>query len=502
MRDKCFVIMPFGSKPLRDGSGRKFDFDKVYRVIIRRAVESAGMEPVRADEKTGSHIIHSDMFKELRDRTVVLADLSLDNPNVYYELGIRHVLSPGGTVLICREGTELPFDVRLSRVVFYNYEGQDLDWDVVEKVIPQLKAALETAKTRKPDSPIHALLERVFPGRDEQRAPDGWVKHEKKDSGVDLQEYQRIVAAVWHDHEQPLKDLAQAHVTSMFGARALGEFCLMTKPLAPETPSVARALYYHQQYDLSCELFEKCREQERPRGPATGTGPGFLLSPYHLVCFGSATSERDPTLAGADAGLALMREGLNRLEDGTATVDRFRLTNSLGGLLMWKWQLSKDYQVIDEAIKHLRQAKEFADQMAKEVLSYPVGRVAKLYLRLLVGHRMQESLSERADLEGYRDGLLALEERRAANNREASYLRWYKAIALADAGSEEATREMVISAIQKDAMRRRDSEEEAVEIGGTQYTMLRRFIEKNLSYLENHSLLGYISQTLQYASQG
>lgn len=69
------------------------------------------MEPIRADEQTGSHIIHSEMFRELRDRAVVLADLSLGNPNVYYELGIRHVLSSSGAVLMCREGTELPFDV-------------------------------------------------------------------------------------------------------------------------------------------------------------------------------------------------------------------------------------------------------------------------------------------------------------------------------------------------------------------------------------------------------
>src|SRR5208282_2073568 len=99
--DKCFVIMPFGIKPLKDGSGRDYDFDKVYRVIIKRAIRQAGMEPIRADEQTGAHIIHSDMFKELRDRTVVLADLSSENPNVYYELGIRHVLAPHGTVLIC-----------------------------------------------------------------------------------------------------------------------------------------------------------------------------------------------------------------------------------------------------------------------------------------------------------------------------------------------------------------------------------------------------------------
>ena len=45
---ECFIVMPFGQKPLPDG--RTYDFDKVYRVIITRAVQEAGMRPLRADE--------------------------------------------------------------------------------------------------------------------------------------------------------------------------------------------------------------------------------------------------------------------------------------------------------------------------------------------------------------------------------------------------------------------------------------------------------------------
>ncbi len=121
--EQCFVVMPFGTKPLNDGSGRLYDFDKVYRVIIQRAIRQAGLEPARADERKVSDIIHADMFKQLRDRGVVLADLSLENPNVFYELGARHVMSAKGTVLMCRAGSELPFDVKLSRVIFYDYDG-------------------------------------------------------------------------------------------------------------------------------------------------------------------------------------------------------------------------------------------------------------------------------------------------------------------------------------------------------------------------------------------
>ena len=87
VRGECFVVMPFGKKPLPDD--RTYDFDKVYRVIITRAVQEVGLKPLGADETVGSRLIHSDMFKDLRDRAIVLAGLSLENPNVFYKLGIR-----------------------------------------------------------------------------------------------------------------------------------------------------------------------------------------------------------------------------------------------------------------------------------------------------------------------------------------------------------------------------------------------------------------------------
>ena len=129
------------------------------------------MKPIRADERVTSAIIHSEMFRDLRDRVVVLADLSLDNPNVFYELGIRHVMSSNGTVLMCRKGSVLPFHVKLSRVIFYEFDGASLDWEEVERVVRSLKVALQEARKGQPDSPVHALLESVL--RADERAPVG-----------------------------------------------------------------------------------------------------------------------------------------------------------------------------------------------------------------------------------------------------------------------------------------------------------------------------------------
>jgi hypothetical protein len=149
--------MPFGQKPCKDGSQKQYDCDKVYRVF-QRAIRLAGLQPLRADEQPGG-LIHADMFRELRMAPVVLADLSLENGNVYYEVGIRHALRAGGTVLACREGTELPFDLRHSRVHTYRYDGQSFDFEEVERFTAELCLALQEATRCKVDSPLYALSE-------------------------------------------------------------------------------------------------------------------------------------------------------------------------------------------------------------------------------------------------------------------------------------------------------------------------------------------------------
>ena len=189
---KCFVVMPFGRKPLRDGSGKHYDFDKVYRVIMQRAIRQAGLEPIRADERKGSAIIHTDMFKDLRDHDVVLADLSLENANVFYELGIRHVMASRGTVLMCHSDTVLPFDIHLSRVIFYRYDGQSLDCEESERVIEELRLALEEAKRGTPDSPVHALLETVLRQHDSPHLSEGDGESAEQEDA--LVAYQKLVA--------------------------------------------------------------------------------------------------------------------------------------------------------------------------------------------------------------------------------------------------------------------------------------------------------------------
>ncbi len=92
----AFVVMPFGVKPGPDG--RMIDFNSIYRSLIKPALLEAGFKPFRADEETVSGDILTDMFQELLLADLVVVDMSIDNANVFYELGVRHALRKRGVL--------------------------------------------------------------------------------------------------------------------------------------------------------------------------------------------------------------------------------------------------------------------------------------------------------------------------------------------------------------------------------------------------------------------
>jgi hypothetical protein len=99
-----FVAMPFGTK-------EGIDFNQVYTVLIKPALEGAGFEVFRADEEMAAGNIRTDMFQELLLADLVV-DLSINSPNVWYELGVRHALRARGVILIdCRRDTILSISI-------------------------------------------------------------------------------------------------------------------------------------------------------------------------------------------------------------------------------------------------------------------------------------------------------------------------------------------------------------------------------------------------------
>jgi len=92
LRQTCFVDMPFGKK-VDPKTGVTVDFDQVFHQGIRPAVEAAGLQCIRGDQEETGGLIHTAMFARLLLAEFVVADMTTANPNVFYELGVRHALS-------------------------------------------------------------------------------------------------------------------------------------------------------------------------------------------------------------------------------------------------------------------------------------------------------------------------------------------------------------------------------------------------------------------------
>ena len=88
--------------------------------LIRPALEDAGLEVLRADEEQDAGDIRVDLFQELLMADLVVADLTLDNPNVWYELGVRHALRARGVILVQGPRASQPFDIYTDRKLCYN----------------------------------------------------------------------------------------------------------------------------------------------------------------------------------------------------------------------------------------------------------------------------------------------------------------------------------------------------------------------------------------------
>ena len=130
MKKTCFVVMPFGSS----SPDLKKKFDGVYKGIIVPAAQEAGYEAIREDISATPGSIPKSIVKKLAESDMVIADLTGINPNVFYELGIRHVLSKSGTVLIISKGESIPFDNASHRVIQYTNELADLD-DIHKQIV-------------------------------------------------------------------------------------------------------------------------------------------------------------------------------------------------------------------------------------------------------------------------------------------------------------------------------------------------------------------------------
>jgi hypothetical protein len=170
MRPVCFMVMPFRRKPVtgaRPDAPRELDCDRLWDAAFLPALDELGYLPVRANVDTGSVIV-KDMLNRLRHPALVVADVSLPNGNVYYEVGIRHAAREDRCVLLAAEWSRQLFDVDQFRSLRYPLRSGEVPDDEARKVRELLVQGLPPLTTAR--TPFFELVDDDVTGAFEDEA--------------------------------------------------------------------------------------------------------------------------------------------------------------------------------------------------------------------------------------------------------------------------------------------------------------------------------------------
>jgi len=112
-KPKAFIIMPFSA-----------DFQIVYKELLKPILVNAGFDVTTADILNQQNVLR-DIVVPIAECALVVADLTLENGNVYYELGIAHTLGKK-VVIVTQDRDTVPFDLRQYRNIKYGTHIKDV----------------------------------------------------------------------------------------------------------------------------------------------------------------------------------------------------------------------------------------------------------------------------------------------------------------------------------------------------------------------------------------
>jgi len=149
---RAFVIRPFGTK--ETNAGDLIDFECVHDKLIAVALQRAGFSGGTTEAFMEQGSIHEDMFREIVIADLVIADVSIHNANAFYELGIRHALRKGHTIIIRADkfNDKRVFDLNSEKNLSYSLDDPASS---VDKLVATITQTLEQTPN---DSPVFRLL--------------------------------------------------------------------------------------------------------------------------------------------------------------------------------------------------------------------------------------------------------------------------------------------------------------------------------------------------------
>lgn len=150
----CFVVMPIR----KEGTPEHTHYRAFYEEILRPILVAQGYEVVRADEVAKSGAITKDIVLRLSTAELVVADLTDLNPNVFYEVGVRHSLRGDGTIMILDETRtkDIPFDLGAYRVI--RFKGELAGYKKLRQELTTFIQSANAGSVDSRDNPVHDWL--------------------------------------------------------------------------------------------------------------------------------------------------------------------------------------------------------------------------------------------------------------------------------------------------------------------------------------------------------
>jgi hypothetical protein len=152
----CFIVAPIGE----DESPERKHASMVLKSVIEPVVSEFGLVAKRADQIERSGIITQQIFECLAKSKLCIADLSFNNPNAFYELGIRHMCKLP-TIQIIRKGDKIPFDVSQGRTIRMDFTDIYTVVESIESAKKELKQHVKHALSgeyKGEDNPVNVYL--------------------------------------------------------------------------------------------------------------------------------------------------------------------------------------------------------------------------------------------------------------------------------------------------------------------------------------------------------
>lgn len=198
---ECFIIMPIK----KDTTDDYRHFKTLYEDWIKTIPESQGYRVIRADDVQRSGLITREVISTLARADLVIADLTDLNPNVFYELGVRHALRGQGTIMLLDESRtqDVPFDLSPYRVIKFSSDMYGLGI-LRKRLVAYIEgipseATVETAR----DNPVHDSIPELPIDilSSSTGSEEGKLRVQLTNAHRTLQEYQRQYGLLNQDRE-------------------------------------------------------------------------------------------------------------------------------------------------------------------------------------------------------------------------------------------------------------------------------------------------------------